>query len=87
MKDSQILSAQIRAARSLLNWSQKDLSERSGISRNGIARFENGLCDVRLSTAEALKTPLQSAGINFIIGTDGSFGVSRSLCDTAPVGQ
>ena len=39
-KKTNIMSAQIRAARALLNWSARELSERSGVSQSSIHRAE-----------------------------------------------
>jgi transcriptional regulator with XRE-family HTH domain len=37
-----IVSAQCRAARAWLDWSQSDLAEQSNVSRRAIAEFERG---------------------------------------------
>ena len=42
MKSQVVLPEQCRAARGLLNWSQPDLAERSGITVNPIISFEKG---------------------------------------------
>lgn len=65
-----ITTAQIRGARGVLNWSQGDLSERTGISATSIGSIENGLTQARESTLENIQTAFERAGIEFI-GLDG----------------
>jgi len=36
-----VYAAQVRAARALLGWSQGDLAERAGISKQTVNRFES----------------------------------------------
>ena len=59
-------SAQSRAARALLNWSQADLVERSGVSKKTIADFELGLTRPHRRTFDALVATFRAAGIEFI---------------------
>jgi transcriptional regulator with XRE-family HTH domain len=50
-----LLSAQqIRAARSLLGWSRRELAMVAGISQGTIKAIEQGTTDVRLSTLRKL---------------------------------
>lgn len=65
-----ITTAQIRGARGILNWSQSDLSERTGISATSIGSIENGQSTPRDSTLKNIRKSLEDAGIEFI-GTDG----------------
>ena len=58
-----IYAAQIRAARGLLNWSQGELAERSGMSKQSITRIENGTMDPRFSTITALYQAIRLAGV------------------------
>jgi len=58
--------ATLRAARALLNWSQKDLSRASGVHVNTINNFENGLSDVKMSTIIKLRVTFAKHGIEFI---------------------
>jgi len=58
-----IYAAQIRAARALLNWSQGDLAERAGISKQSVNRIENGSMDARFSTMTALNEAIRGAGV------------------------
>lgn len=75
--EGQIFSAQVRAARALLGWSQGDLSERSGVSRNVIARLELGISDARMSTVRTIRETLVKAGVDLVTEPSGKFGVLR----------
>lgn len=61
-----ITTAQIRGARGLLNWSQSELSERTGISGTSIGALENGQTTPRKTTLEVIQTSFGNAGIEFI---------------------
>lgn len=63
-----ITSEQIRAARALLRLEQKDLAELSGVSLPTIKRLETqrGVLSAQPRTAEALKSALESQGIQFL---------------------
>jgi predicted transcriptional regulator len=54
-----IYAAQIRAARGLLNWSQGELAERAGVSKQSVTRIEAGTMDPRFSTMTALNEAIQ----------------------------
>ena len=69
-----IYAAQVRAARALLNWSQGDLAERAGISKQSVNRIESGSLDARFSTVSALGEAFRSAGVE--MGEDAA-GVIR----------
>lgn len=70
---------QIKAARSLLGWSQDDLAEQSGVSKPTIGRLESIDSDDpiggRPETGEALVAALQKAGVEFIPENGGGAGV------------
>jgi transcriptional regulator with XRE-family HTH domain len=70
---------QIKAARSLLGWSQDDLAERSGVSKPTIGRLEAIDSDDpiggRPETGEALVSALEKAGVEFIPENGGGAGV------------
>jgi transcriptional regulator with XRE-family HTH domain len=70
-----VTSAQIRAARGLVNWSVRELSERSGIHRNTITNFETGKSGGDESTVTAIRAALESAGVEFIDENGGGPGV------------
>ena len=65
-----ITTAQIRGARGILNWSQSDLAERTGISSTSIGSIENGQSTPRASTLQTIRKTFESAGIEFV-GLDG----------------
>ena len=70
---------QIKAARSLLGWSQDDLAAHSGVSKPTIGRLESyetaDAIGGRRETAEKLVAALKSAGIQFIPENGGGAGV------------
>jgi transcriptional regulator with XRE-family HTH domain len=61
-----VTSAQVRAARGLLNWSVRELSERSGVHRNTITNFETGKSGGEASTVASIRATLESAGVIFV---------------------
>ncbi len=62
-----ITARQIRAARSLLGWTQDELSQKVGVSVPTIKRIEkNGLESIKAGSAEALENAFTSAGVEFI---------------------
>ncbi|RWB79248.1 MAG: XRE family transcriptional regulator [Mesorhizobium sp.] len=56
----------MRAARGLVNWSVRDLSERSGVHRNTITNFETGKSCGDPETLTKLQQALETAGVEFI---------------------
>jgi transcriptional regulator with XRE-family HTH domain len=70
-----VTSAQIRAARALVNWSVRDLSERSGVHRNTITNFETGKSGGDPNTLAKLQRALDAAGVEFIPENGGGPGV------------
>ncbi len=61
-----ITTAQIRGARGILNWSQQDLAQRTGISATSIGSIENGQTTPRESTLSTIRKTLENSGIEFI---------------------
>ncbi|HEY8189489.1 MAG TPA: helix-turn-helix transcriptional regulator [Micavibrio sp.] len=61
-----ITTAQIRGARGILNWSQTDLAERTGISATSIGSIENNQSTPRASTLNTIQKAFEDAGIEFI---------------------
>lgn len=72
-----ISAAQIRAARALLDWSQRDLAALCGISQPGLANIERGVSDPRVSTLKRIQEALEDAGVEFISEDGGGEGVRR----------
>ena len=60
-----VTSAQLRAARALLNWTVRDLAERAGVHRNTISRIETGATSEG-HAASTLQKTLEEAGVIFI---------------------
>lgn len=61
-----VTSAQMRAARALLNWSVRELSDRSQVHRNTITNFETGRSGGDPETISRLRTALEAAGVIFV---------------------
>jgi transcriptional regulator with XRE-family HTH domain len=72
-----LTSEQIRAARMMLRWEQRELAERSGISLASIKRLETqpGPIGAYASTEEAIRSALEAAGVEFIPENGGGAGV------------
>ncbi|WP_292066381.1 helix-turn-helix transcriptional regulator [Mesorhizobium sp.] len=71
-------SAQCRAARALLKWTQEDLAARSGASAVTIRNFENDRSVPQTGTRYLLQKTLENAGIEFIPENGGGVGVRLS---------
>jgi transcriptional regulator with XRE-family HTH domain len=63
-----ITSEQIRAARALLRWEQRNLAEASGVSLPSIKRLETspGNLSAQPRTIDALRAALEAAGVTFV---------------------
>jgi transcriptional regulator with XRE-family HTH domain len=61
-------SAQCRAARALLNWSQTRLAEASKVATKTIADFELGKRQPYDRTIDDLRTAIEAAGVEFTNG-------------------
>ncbi|MBS7695877.1 MAG: helix-turn-helix domain-containing protein [Chelatococcus sp.] len=57
---------QLRAARALLNWTVRDLADRSHVHRNTISAFESEKTFPNASTLAALIRPLEQGGVVFM---------------------
>ena len=59
---------QVKAARSLLDWSREELADSAGISYRTVARMEriDGPLRGSQESRDAIRTALESAGIRFI---------------------
>jgi transcriptional regulator with XRE-family HTH domain len=72
-----LTSEQIRAARMLLRWEQKDLADASGVSLPSIKRLEtvHGELAAHGRTIEAIAQALEKAGVEIIPENGGGAGV------------
>lgn len=63
-----LTSEQIRAARMLVRWEQRDLAEHSGVSLPTVKRIEAkvGAVSAYDSTLTAIRSALEAAGVIFI---------------------
>lgn len=70
-------SAQIRAARGLLDWSRRELAEKSGVGFSSLLRLESfeGIPSSNVKTLEALKKAFEEAGVEFIGTPESGAGV------------
>ena len=82
-----ITSEQIKAARGLIRWDQKNLSAASGISLPAIKRLEQmpGPLAAQSRTVEAIIAAFASAGVEFIAENGGGAGVR--LRKGGPIGD
>ena len=77
MKMRALTSAQIRAARALLQWSAADLAKASSVGVNTIRRAEIAGDQIALTAANSatLRGVLEAAGVEFIDENGGGPGV------------
>jgi predicted transcriptional regulator len=70
-----ITSAQCRAARGLLAWSQQELSTAAGVGIVTVHQLEAGASQPRRSTLEVIRRAFEKAGVEFIDENGGGAGV------------
>ena len=72
-----ITSDQIRAARSMLRWTGKELAEQSGVGFSTLMRLETeeGVPKAQAKTLEAIRKAFEKAGIEFIGSPEDAPGV------------
>lgn len=70
-----ISPAQSRAARGLVDMTQRELAEGSGVSLRTVAHFESGERTPIPANLAALRTALEAAGVEFIAENGGGPGV------------
>jgi transcriptional regulator with XRE-family HTH domain len=71
-----ISAKQIKAARVFLDWEQRDLAEKSGLSLPTIQRMEKlGMERSSVANAQKVQTALEAAGVEFIPENGGGAGV------------
>lgn len=59
---------QLRAARALVDWTVRDLSDATGIHRNTITMIERGRSQPTEETMATLQRALEKAGVEFTNG-------------------
>jgi len=62
-----VTSAQIRAARALLNWTVRDLAEHAGVHRNTVTRIETASTEAGHAIESLIRT-LEKSGVEFLPG-------------------
>ena len=70
-----LTSAQCRAARALLNWSQQDLANHAAVGIVTVHQLEAGLSQPRRATLDVIRRALEAAGVEFIDENGGGPGV------------
>lgn len=70
-----ITPEQCRAARALLDWTQRDLASQAKLTPLTIREFERGKSRLKDSTAQLLRMVFESAGVVFIDANGGGPGV------------
>jgi len=73
--ESDILPAQVRAARGLVSWSQEDLAEAAKVGLSTVRDFEAGRRRPMRNNLAAIRTALEAAGVQFIPENGGGAGV------------
>jgi DNA-binding XRE family transcriptional regulator len=70
-----ISTAQIRAARGLLKWTQATLAHRAAISTVTLNMIENEAVHPRETTLESIRAALEAGGVEFLTEDDVGVGV------------
>jgi transcriptional regulator with XRE-family HTH domain len=70
-----INSAQCRAGRGLLAWSQQQLADAAGLAVVTVHQLEAGTSEPRRATLEVIRRAFERAGIEFIDENGGGPGV------------
>lgn len=78
-----ITPGQCRAARGLLNISQRQLADAAEVSLSAIQDFETEARKPRAATLKAIEDALENAGVEFIPVNGGGAGVRHRSADQA----
>jgi predicted transcriptional regulator len=70
-----VTSAQCRAGRGLLAWSQQQLADAAGVGVVTVHQLEAETSDPRRSTLEVIRRAFEKAGVEFIDENGGGAGV------------
>ncbi len=83
-----ISAKQIKAARLFLDWEQRDLAERSGLSLPTIQRMEKfGLERSSAANAQKIRVVLEVGGVEFISENGGGAGVRMKTPQSSAKGS
>jgi transcriptional regulator with XRE-family HTH domain len=63
-----VTSAQVRAARGLLNWTVRELADKANVHRNTVTNIETGRYAGDPETLSAIQRALERAGVEFTNG-------------------
>ncbi|AXS39237.1 XRE family transcriptional regulator [Breoghania sp. L-A4] len=74
-KSCPLLPAQCRAARGLIDWSQAQLAQAASVGLSTVRNFETGRSNPVKNNLNAIRTALETAGVEFISGNGGGPGV------------
>jgi transcriptional regulator with XRE-family HTH domain len=74
-----ISSAQLRAARAWLNWSQAELAKAASVAKTVVNRYEQGRSVPHAESLQKVRRALETAGIRFQF--DGMKGMGISATD------
>ena len=77
-----ILPVQLRMARAALDWTVRELSDRTGVNKNTISRFESEK-DILAGSLRKIEKALLEAGIQFI-DADDEYGPSIRVSEDRP---
>ena len=70
-----ITSAQCRAARGLIGWSQQDLATEAGVGLVTVHQLEAGTSQPRHATLDVIRRAFEKGGVEFIDENGGGPGV------------
>lgn len=71
MQAGGITALQCRMARAGLDWSQKDLAERSDVARATLTNFESGDAVPQRNNLSRIRGEFEKAGARFVTSEDG----------------
>ncbi|RDJ07912.1 helix-turn-helix transcriptional regulator [Rhizobium grahamii] len=64
-----------RGARGLLDWTQSELGDRSGVSRSTVRDYEGNRHDIHRATEAQLRLAFESGGVSFVSLDDDTVAV------------
>lgn len=77
-----VITRQIKAARSLIGWEQRQLASQAGIAISTVRRLEglNGPIGAHFETVEKIRAAFEKAGIEFIGNPNPGVRLSAEYC-------